>query len=98
DGYINELNPAGLGQLTRTQYSGDFQYQGYALNDGTGSTFLSSGNFQSAGIAFPVYSDYSIAFAFSITPFSRKAYAVTDNEMDAGIVQTFTGSGALSSA
>jgi hypothetical protein len=98
DGYINELNPAGLGQLTRTQYSGDFQYQGYALNDGTGSTFLSSGNFQAAGIAFPVYSDYSIAFAFSITPFSRRAYAVTDNEMDAGIVQTFTGSGALSSA
>ena len=24
DGYINELNPAGLGQLTRTQYSGRF--------------------------------------------------------------------------
>ena len=98
DGYINELNPAGLGQLTRTQYSGDFQYQGYGLNDGTASTFLSSGNFQSAGIAFPVYSDYGIGFAFSITPFSRRAYNVKDNEVNAGIIQTFSGSGGLSSA
>ena len=55
--------------------------------------FLSSGNFQSAGIAFPVYSDYSIALAFNITPFSRKAYDVTVNETDAGINQIFTGSG-----
>ena len=98
DGYINELNPAGLGQLMRTQYSGDFQYQGYALNDGTGSTFLSSANFQSAGIAFPVYSDYGIGFVFSITPFSRRAYDVKDNEADAGIIQTYSGSGGLSSA
>ncbi len=97
-GSINELNPAGLGQLTRTQYSGDFQYQGYSLNDGTGSTLLSSGNFQSAGIAFPVYSDYGIAFAFSITPFSRRAYSIKDNEPAEAIVQTFTGSGGLSSA
>lgn len=98
DGYINGLNPAGLGQISRTQYAGDFQYQGYALNDGSGATFLSSGNFQSAGLAFPVYSDYGIAFAFSITPFSRRAYAVTDNETNAGIVQSFSGNGGLSSA
>ncbi len=32
-GYINLLNPAGLGQLTRTQYSGDFQYK--AMNSTT---------------------------------------------------------------
>ncbi len=98
DGNINEANPAGLGLLSRTQYSGDFQYQGYALNDGTGSLFLSSGNFQAAGLAFPVYSDYNIAFAFSITPFSRRAYAVKDNEIDEGIIQTFDGTGGLSSA
>ncbi len=98
DGYINEANPAGLGQLSRTQYSGDFQYQGYGLNDGSGSTFLSSGNFQSAGLAFPVYSDYNIGFAFSITPFSRRAYDVKDNVTTAGIVQSYSGTGGLSSA
>jgi len=97
-GSINLLNPAGLGQLSRTQYSGDFQYQGYSLNDGSGSAFLSSANFQSAALAFPVYNDYGIGFAFSITPFSRRAYNVTDNDITTGITQTYTGKGGLSSA
>ncbi len=97
-GYINLLNPAGLGQLSRTQYSGDFQYQGYSLNDGSASTFLSSGNFQSAALAFPVYNDYGIGFAFSITPFSRRAYDVTGNDLATGFTQTYTGKGGLSSA
>lgn len=98
DSYINEANPAGLGQLSRTQYFGDFQYQGYALNDGTGSSFLSTGNFQAAGLAFPIDSEYSVSFAFSITPFSRRGYTLTDNETDVGIVQSFNGTGGLSSA
>ncbi|MGA7159633.1 MAG: hypothetical protein WBZ48_01440 [Bacteroidota bacterium] len=98
DSYINEANPAGLGQLSRTQYSGDFQYQGYGLNDGTGSSFLSSGNFQAAGIAFPVDSDYSIAFSFSITPFSRRGYDVIDHDINAGFTQSYSGTGGLSSA
>ena len=97
-GYINLLNPAGLGQLSRTQYSGDFQDQGYSLSDGSASTFLSSGNFQSAALAFPVYNDYGIGFAFSITPFSRRAYDVTDNDLTTGITQTYIGKGGLSSA
>jgi hypothetical protein len=98
DGTINELNPAGLGLLTHTQYAGEFQYQGYSMSDASGSTFLSSGNFQSAALAFPVYSDYGIGFAFSITPFSRRAYDVVDKESTPGTTQTFTGSGGLSSA
>jgi len=98
DGTVNELNPAGLGQLTRTQYAGEVQYQGYSMSDGTASTFLSSGNFQSAALAFPVYSEYGIGFAFSVTPFSRRAYDVIDKESNPGITQTFTGSGGLSSA
>ena len=36
--------------------------------------------------------------AFSITPFSRRAYSIKDNEPAEAIVQTFTGSGGLSSA
>ena len=100
DSYINSANPATLGLLTRVQYSGDFQYQGYAVSDGSQSTFLSSGNIQSAMLAMPVYSAYSVTAAFGITPFSRTAYAVKDPETAGGqnIVQTFTGSGGLSSA
>ena len=66
DGYINRANPAALGRISRTQYSADFQYQGFAMNDGTASSFLSSGNFQGAMLAFPLYSEYNIAFAFGI--------------------------------
>lgn len=100
DGYINRANPAALGRLSRTQYSADFQYQGFGMNDGTASSFLSSGNFQGAMLAFPLYSEYNIAFAFGITPFSHSAYDVKDEELQSGqnIIQTFDGTGGLSSA
>jgi hypothetical protein len=100
DGYINRANPAALGRISRTQYSADFQYQGFAMNDGTASSFLSSGNFQGAMLAFPLYSEYNIAFAFGITPFSHSAYDVRDEKIQAGqnIIQIFDGVGGLSSA
>lgn len=100
DGYINSVNPAALGRLTRTQYEADFQYQGFAINDGTASSYLSSGNFQEAMLAFPVYHDYGMSFAFGITPFSRTAYSVKSNDTQAGqeITQSFDGNGGLTSA
>jgi hypothetical protein len=100
DGYINRANPAALGRISRTQYSADFQYQGFAMDDGTASSFLSSANFQGAMLAFPLYSEYNIAFAFGITPFSHTAYDVRDEQIQAGqnIIQTFDGVGGLSSA
>src|SRR3990172_6869310 len=100
DGYINRANPSMLAYLSRTQYSGDFQYQGYAMDDGTASSFLSSGNFNGAMIAFPLYSPSSIAFAFGITPFSHMAFDVRDNQIQAGqnITQRFEGSGGVSAA
>ena len=100
DGYINSVNPAALGRLTRTQYEGDFQYQGFAMNDGTSSSFLSSGNVQEAMLAFPVYAEYGMAFAFGITPFSRTAYSVKSKDTQAGqeILQSFDGNGGLTSA
>ncbi len=100
DNYVNSENPATLGLLSRVQYAGDFQYQGYDVSDGTHSTFLSSGNIQSAMLAMPVYNPYNITLAFGITPFSRTAYAVRDPELQAAqnIVQIYDGSGGLSSA
>jgi hypothetical protein len=100
DGYINRANPSALARLSRTQYSGDFQYQGYTMNDGTSSSFLSSGNFQGAMLAFPLYSEYNVAFALGITPFSRMAYDVRDDQTQSGqeIIQRFDGSGGLSAA
>jgi len=70
------------------------------MNDGTSTSFLSSGNFQGAMLAFPLYSEYNIAFAFGITPFSHSAYDVRDGGIQAGqnIIQTFDGVGGLSSA
>lgn len=100
DNYVNSENPATLGMLARVQYSGDFQYQGYDVSDGAHSTFLSSGNIQSAMLAMPVYNPYNITLAFGITPFSRTAYAVRDPGVQAGqnIIQIYDGSGGLSSA
>lgn len=100
DGYVNRANPAALGRISRTQYSADFQYQGFAMNDGTASSFLSSGNFQGAMLAFPLYNEYNVVFAFGITPFSHSAYDVRDEEIQArqNIIQLFDGVGGLSSA
>ena len=100
DGYINSSNPAALGRLTRTQYEGDFQYQGFAINDGTAASYLSSGNLQEAMLAFPLSGEYGISFAFGITPFSRTADSVKSSDTQAGqeITQSFDGTGGLTSA
>lgn len=100
DGYINGANPAALGRITRTQYSGDFQYQGFEMNDGSTSSFLSAGNFQGAALAFPLAREYNLVFAFGIAPFSRSAYSVRDDQLQGGqeIIQTYDGTGGLSSA
>ena len=100
DGYVNGTNPAALGILSRVQYSADYQYQGYKMNDGTGSNFLTTGTVQSALLALPVYTPYGVTIGVGLLPFSQTAYDVKENDTEAGqnITQIFDGVGGLSSA
>ena len=99
-GYVNISNPAALGVLTRTEYSADYQYQGFSMNDGSHTSYLGTGSIQSAMLAFPVYSEYKITLGFGLTPFSETAYDIRDDETEAGqnITQVFDASGGLTSA
>ncbi len=100
DGYINLFNPAALAHIGRTRMSVDFQYNGYAMNDGIQKTFLSSGNFEGFAVAFPVYHPSNITFSIGLSPFSTIAYKVAEQETNGSYsyTQQYDGSGGLTDA
>ncbi len=100
DGYINRLNPAALSRIASTRFEGDFQYRGYQMDDGSGTSYLSSGNFQGAALAFPISTRLGLVFEGSVTPYSTVAYSIHSAGTEAGIGYTkdFSGSGGLTLA
>ncbi len=100
DGYINLFNPAALAHIGRTRMAVDFQYNGYAMNDGTQNTFLSSGNFKNFTIAFPVYHPSNITFSIGLSPFSKIAYSIVDQKTSGSYSYSegYDGSGGLTDA
>ncbi|MDE3057237.1 MAG: hypothetical protein KGJ59_04700, partial [Bacteroidota bacterium] len=97
---INLVNPAALAYIGRTQLSADFQYSGRAMNDGTQSTFLSSGNFQNFTVAFPVYHPDNIVCSLGASPFSTVAYSAVDTRSSGlySYSEEYDGSGGLTDA
>jgi hypothetical protein len=100
DGYINLSNPAALAHIGRTRMAIDFQYNGYAMNDGTQNTFLSSGNFENFTVAFPVYHPSNITFSIGLSPFSKIAYSIADQKTNGSYsyLEGYDGSGGLTDA
>lgn len=97
DGYINLSNPAALAHIGRTRLAADFQYNGYAMNNGTQSAFLSSGNFQNFTVAFPLYHPDNITFSIGLSPFSKIAYSIADHRSSGSYsyIEGYDGSGGL---
>lgn len=98
EGYIDQNNPATLGTVTRTLMNGSYQYRGYQATDGTTSSYLNTGGFLGASMAFPVYKPYGIVFAFGLAPVTHSSYYfnLTDTYNDQTISQSFNGSGGVS--
>jgi hypothetical protein len=100
DGYINRLNPAALARIQQVRFEADFQYRGYAMDDGTASSFLSTGNFQGAFLALPIYTKSGIVFGFGISPLSSVSYTVIGKESinSRDVTRTSEGRGGFSKA
>jgi hypothetical protein len=98
DGFINRLNPAGLAGITRTRFSGTFEFSDYASSDASGSARYASGGFGGMSIAIPVSHDYGVVLVGELTPYSSVQYAIGRSDTQLGISseQQYFGSGGIS--
>jgi hypothetical protein len=101
DGFINELNPAGLTRISYTRFSAGFEYNNFLSKDEIGSSFYSTGGFQGLAFAFPISTENGIVLSTEFTPYSKVSYGITSSSIDS-LTQsqqnkTFYGSGGLSS-
>ena len=101
DGFINELNPAGLTRISYTRFSTGFEYNNFLSKDETGSSFYSTGGFQGLAFAFPISTENGIVLSTEFTPYSKVSYGITSSSIDSLTLsrqhKTFFGSGGLSS-
>ncbi len=97
---INLENPAAIGFINRSLFSGAYQHKTYFSTDGKLSSTLLSGNIQAAAIAFPLYKPAKSVLALSLRPLSTMGYNLTaKSTLGANtITQTFDGRGGLTSA
>jgi hypothetical protein len=100
DGFINELNPAGLARISVTRFSTGVEYTNYLSKDETGSSFYSIGGFQGIAFAFPISTENGIVMSAEFTPYSKVNYGITSSFFDT-LTQstenkTFYGRGGLS--
>ena len=100
DGFINELNPAGLARISYTRFSAGFEYNNFLSKDEIGSSFYSTGGFQGLSFAFPISKENGIVMSAEFTPYSKVSYGITSSLIDT-LTQslqnkTFYGSGGLS--
>ena len=100
DGFINELNPAGLARISLTRFSAGFEYNNFLSKDETGSSFYSTGAFQGLAFAFPISIENGIVMSAEFTPYSKVSYGITSSLFDTLLQttqhRTFYGSGGLS--
>jgi hypothetical protein len=100
DGFINELNPAGLARISYTRFATGFEYNNFLSKDETGSSFYSTGGFQGLAFAFPISRENGIVMSAEFTPYSKVSYGINSSVFDT-LTQsqqnkTFYGSGGLS--
>jgi hypothetical protein len=100
DGFINELNPAGLARISFTRFSAGFEYNNFLSKDETGSSFYSTGGFQGLAFAFPISIENGIVMSTEFSPYSKVSYGITSSFIDTLLQttqhRTFYGSGGLS--
>jgi hypothetical protein len=94
DGFLNLLNPAGIGKITNTRIAGGFDYTNYNSTDALGSGRFARGNFTGVSFGIPIDKDYGIAMLFEASPYSIVNYAT--EVKDSVVQQDFYGTGGLS--
>lgn len=100
DGFINELNPAGLARISDTRFSTGFEYNNFLSKDETGSSSFAIGGFEGLAFAFPISKENGIVMSGEFTPYSKVSYGITSSLFDTLIQSlrntTFYGRGGLS--
>jgi hypothetical protein len=98
DGFINNLNPAGLAGIMNTRFAGTFEYSNYSSTDASGSARYARGDFGGLSAAIPVSKDHGIVLVGDLTPYSLVNYSIINSSTQAGISssQEFYGSGGIS--
>ena len=98
DGFINQINPAGLALISATRFSGMFEYSNYSSTDPSGSARYARGDFGGLSVAIPASKDYGVVLLAELTPYSTVNYEISRDDSQLGISsnQEFIGSGGIS--
>ena len=94
DGFLNLLNPAGIGKISNTRFAGGFEYDNYNSSDALASGRYARGNFKGAAFGFPIDKEYGIAMLIEASPYSYVNYST--QVKDSVVQQDFYGTGGLS--
>jgi hypothetical protein len=94
DGFLNLLNPAGIGKILHTRFSGGFEYTNFNSTDAFGSGRYARGNFEGVAFGIPVDKEYGVALLFEASPYSNVNYSTLAR--DSVVEQDFYGTGGLS--
>ncbi|MBW7888448.1 MAG: hypothetical protein H3C35_08825 [Bacteroidetes bacterium] len=100
ESFINLENPAGLGNISRTLFTGIYQHQTYQISDAASSLLLNTGNVEGAVVAFPLYKPAKSVLSLAFVPYSSSGYNLTTNSTFGShtITETFSGHGGLNAA
>ncbi|MFH0991765.1 MAG: hypothetical protein V1799_17290 [bacterium] len=93
DGFINLLNPAGIGRLSYTRIDGGFEYTSLSSKDANASGSRQRGGFKALAFAFPISREHGVSAMLDISPYSSVNYALKSS--DSTLEQTFLGKGGL---
>lgn len=94
DGFLNLLNPAGIGKITNPRFAGGFEFTNYNSTDAFGSGRYARGNFDGAAFGIPIDKDNGIAMLIEASPYSNVNYST--QLKDSVVQQDFYGTGGLS--
>ena len=97
DGFINQLNPAGLAGISATRFAGSFEFSNYSSTDGISSGRYARGDFGGLSVAIPVAKDYGVVLLGEMSPYSTVDYSIhrTDNQFGISSTQQYYGSGGI---
>ena len=94
DGFLNLLNPAGIGKISHTRFAGGFEYSNFSSTDALGSGRFARGTFKGVAFGIPIDKEYEIALLLEASPYSNVNYAT--QTQDDVVKQDFYGTGGLS--
>jgi hypothetical protein len=97
DGFINQINPAGLAGISMTRFSGSFEFSNYSSTDGINSARYARGDFGGLSIAMPLSKEYGVTIFGEMSPYTAVNYALhrSDSQLGINSTQQYFGSGGI---